>query len=100
MDTQVHVISDPRSGQVLDVPVGARLAVKFARRGLGQSRWRIAERPAYLVPLTDEGFDFDFVVFEGEGEEYAPLRLERFRPDRDGTTDERELYVVPRPRSF
>lgn len=98
MDTQVHVISDPRSGQVLDVPVGARLAVKFARRGLGQSRWRIAERPSYLVPLSNEGFDFEFVVFEGE--DAAPLRLERFRPDRDGTTDERELYVVPRPRSF
>jgi hypothetical protein len=96
MDTQVHVISDPRSGQVLDVPVGTRLAVKFARRGLGQSRWRIAERPAYLVPLTEEGFSFDFVVFEAD--DAAPLRLERFRPDREGTSDERELYVVPRQR--
>lgn len=96
MDTQVHVISDPASGQVLDVPVGTRLAVKFERRGLGESRWRIAERPAYLVPLSEEGFSFDFVVFEGEAA--APLRLERFRPDRAGTSDERELYVVPRPR--
>lgn len=96
MDTQVHVISDPASGQVLDVPVGTRLAVKFERRGLGESRWRIAERPSYLVPLSEEGFSFDFVVFEGE--DAAPLRLERFRPDREGTSDERELYVVPRSR--
>lgn len=98
MDTQVLTISDPCSGQVLDVPVGARLAVRFERRGLGQSRWRIAERPAYLVPIAEEGFTFDFVVFEGG--DAAPLRLERFRPDREGTSDERELYVVPRPRSF
>lgn len=97
MDTTVHVISDPHSGQVLDVPVGARLAVTFARRGLGQSRWRIAERPSYLVPIAEEAFAFDFVVFEGG--DAAPLRLERFRPDREGTSDERELYVVPRPRA-
>ncbi len=97
MDTNVHVISDPRSGQVLQAAVGSRLAVTFARRGLGTSRWRIAERPAYLVPIAEEGFSFNFVVFDGE--EPAPLRLERYRPDREGTTDERELYVVPCPRT-
>jgi len=60
------------------------------------SRWRIEESPGHLVPISQEDHHFTFVVFAGRpDEDYRPLRLVRFRPDRDCDVEERELHVLP-----
>lgn len=88
----IHVVHDPAPGQVLSVPAGARLALQF-RRGLGLSRWQVADRPGCLLPLEEGPHGFLFLVFgAGAGEEHT-LRLVRRRTDRSGPGEVRELTV-------
>jgi hypothetical protein len=92
-----HVLEDPVTGQVVDAGVGSCLRVSF-RRGLGTSRWRVADRPSYLVPLEEGDHDFSFLVFEPSGSEPGPadrtLRLVRQRVDRPDTAEVRCLTVT------
>ena len=92
-DDRIVVVSDPRPGTVVELTPGSQLAVRF-RRGLGASRWQIAELPRYLVPLAQANHEFQFLVF-GSPEETAPLRLERRQPDGELVREVCELLVVP-----
>lgn len=90
----VRVVRNPRSGIVLECPVASCLELRFTP-GL-VSTWRIEETPGHLVPISHGDHDFTFVVFDARPEdEPAPLRLVRFRPDRDGDVEVRELHVLP-----
>ncbi|MDF1604428.1 hypothetical protein [Nocardioides sp. YIM 152315] len=92
--TTVHVVHDPHPGQQLSVPAGARLAVRFRRRGLGLSRWQVVERPGYLLPLEEGPHGFLFLVFDVDGAtDEQPLRLVRRRVDRSGPGEVRDLVV-------
>ena len=91
--TAVHVVQDPQPGQQLDVPAGARLAVKFRRRGLGLSRWQVVDRPGYLLPLEEGPHGFLFLVFGDGATDEQPLRLVRRRVDRSGPGEVRDLTV-------
>jgi len=66
------------------------------------SRWRLEQSPGHLVPISQGNHHFTFVVFAARPEsEDQPLRLVRFRPDRDGAAGEvevRELHVLPSAR--
>jgi hypothetical protein len=88
----LHLVHDPQPGQELAVPAGARLAVKFRRRGLGLSRWHLVDRPGHLVPLEEDDHGFLFLVFP-EGDDDRPLRLVRRRIDRAERGEVRELTV-------
>ncbi|GAA1778358.1 hypothetical protein GCM10009795_025610 [Nocardioides hankookensis] len=91
--TPVHVIQDPQPGQHVVVPAGARLAVRFRRRGLGLSRWQVVDRPGNLLPLEEGPHGFLFLVFDADATEDQPLRLIRRRVDRSGPGEVRDLTV-------
>ena len=91
--TPVHVIQDPQPGQHVVVPAGARLAVRFRRRGLGLSRWQVVDRPGNLLPLEEGPHGFLFLVFDADATEDQPLRLVRHRVDRSGPGEVRDLTV-------
>lgn len=91
------VLDDPVTGQVVEVPVGSCLRLRL-RRSLGVSRWQVAERPSYLVPIEGGGHDLVFLVFgppEGDGSgAAATLRLVRHLSGRPDAPDVRVLTVV------
>ncbi len=91
------VLDDPVTGQVVEAPVGSCLRLRL-RRSLGASRWQVAERPSYLVPIEGGGHDLVFLVFgppEGDGPGVgATLRLVRHLSGRPDSPDVRELTVV------
>lgn len=89
--SQRHVFQDPQPGEVLTVPAGARLQVRF-RRSL--SSWRVAELPGHLVPLEQGSHGFEFLVFGTPEQQARPLRLVRQRADRTGTGEVRDLTVL------
>lgn len=89
-----HVLQDPPPGHVLRVSPGARVAVRFRRRGLGLSRWHLVDRPGHLVPLEEGDHGFVFLVFGGQGADDRPLRLVRRRVDRAGAEEFRDLIVL------
>lgn len=91
--TPVHVVHDPQAGLQLSVPAGCRLAVRFRRRGLGLSRWQVAERPGYLLPLEEGPHGFLFLVFDTGDLTEKPLRLVRRRVDRSGPGEVRDLTI-------
>lgn len=88
-----HVVSDPRTGHEVELPAGSRLQVVFARKGLGLSQWRVEDVPGHLVPLSEAGHDFCFLVFGGHGDQPRPLRLVRYRADSDETREVRDIMV-------
>jgi hypothetical protein len=90
----LHVLQDPQPGQVLTVPAGTRLAVRFRRRGLGLSRWQVVDRPGHLLPLEEGDHGFLFQVFGSEDSGEQPLRLVRRRIDRPGSGEVRDLTVL------
>ena len=73
---------------------GSRLEVRFRRRGLGLSRWQVADRPAHLLPLHEGDHGFHFLVFQGQEQGPQPLRLVRSRVDRPGSREVRDLVVL------
>jgi hypothetical protein len=93
-----HVLSDPKSGDVVQLPAGTHLQLTFRRRGLGSNEWRVAERPAHLMPLREVGADLQFLVFSSAlcsaGGVERPLRLVRRRTDRPDTTEVRDVTVL------
>lgn len=92
----VNVVSDPATGDVLTAEAGTYLQLRFARKGIVLSEWRIADRPGHLLPLDEGDHAFTFLVF-GDGAP-QPLRLARFRTDRSEPSEERELFVIPAQR--
>ena len=86
-----HVVEDPRAGDVLRVPAGSRLHVRF-RRTL--SSWRVEERPGHLVALEEGAHGFEFLVFGTPDPAARPLRLVRERADRTGPGEVRDLIVM------
>ncbi|WP_028637860.1 hypothetical protein [Nocardioides sp. URHA0032] len=91
---QHRILRDPKPGEIVRLPAGSRLEVRFRRRGLGLSRWQVEDRPAHLVPLDVGDHGFHFLVFHGEGEGPQPLRLVRSRVDRPGSGEVRHLLVL------
>lgn len=95
MATTTHrILRDPKPGEVVQVPAGSRLEVRFRRRGLGLSRWQVEDRPAHLLPLEVGSHDFHFLVFHGDRAGTHPLRLVRSRVDRPGSSEVRDLVVL------
>jgi hypothetical protein len=94
--TQYRILRDPKPGQLVRLPAGSRLEVRFRRRGLGLSRWQIEDRPAHLVPLEEGDHGFHFLVFAGQDEQPQALRLLRSRVDRPGSAEVRDLIVLVR----
>ena len=93
--SHLHVVSDPPCGEVIRLPAGSRLEVRFARPGLGISTWQIQDRPGHVLPLAEDRTGFSFLVFgEDEAAASRPLRLVRVRPDRAEPTDVRDLTVL------
>ncbi|WP_244930656.1 hypothetical protein [Nocardioides sp. W7] len=90
-----HVLEDPASGQVIDAGVGSCVQLVFRRR-LGASRWHVAERPSYLVPIEDDGHVFSFLVFGSEELTTAEgtLRLVRQRSGRPDSAEVRCLTLT------
>jgi len=93
VDDRIVVLSDPRPGTIVELTPGSQLAVRFRPR-LGSSRWQIAELPAHLLPLSQGGHQFQFLVF-GCPDGSEPLRLERWHPERELVHEVCELLVVP-----
>lgn len=91
--TPYRILRDPKPGQVVRLPAGSRLEVRFRRRGLGLSRWQVEDRPAHLVPLVEGDHGFHFLVFQGQDDRPQPLRLVRSRVDRPGSGEVRDLLV-------
>jgi hypothetical protein len=89
-----RVLRDPKPGQVVRVPPGGRLEVRFRRRGRGLSRWQVEDRPAHLVPLVETDHGFHFLVFQGPDDRPQPLRLVRRRIDRPGYGEVRDVLVA------
>ncbi|HTW16187.1 MAG TPA: hypothetical protein VMF51_13715 [Nocardioides sp.] len=90
-----HVLEDPASGQAVDARVGDCVQLVFRRR-LGASRWRVAQRPSYLVPIEDDGHVFSFLVF-GSAELASSgdtVRMERQRSGRPDSVEVRLLDVA------
>ena len=95
MATITHrILRDPKPGEVVRVPAGSRLEVRFRRRGLGLSRWQVEDRPAHLLPLAEGDHGFHFLVFRGDQAGPHPLRLVRKRVDRPGSGEVRDLVVL------
>lgn len=86
-----RVVEDPRPGDVLRVPAGSRLHVRF-RRSL--SSWRVEDRPGHLVTLEEGDHGFEFLVFGTPDESARPLRLVRLRADRSGPGEVRDVTVL------
>ena len=93
VDDRIVVLSNPRPGTIVELTPGSQLAVRF-RPPLGSSRWQIAELPAHLLPLSQGGHQFQFLVF-GSPDSSEPLRLERWHPERELVHEVCELLVVP-----
>lgn len=91
--TPHHILRDPKPGEVVRIPAGGRLEVRFRRRGLGLSRWQVEELPAHLVPLEVGDYGFHFLAFHGAATGPQPLRLVRSRVDRPGSGEVRDLLV-------
>lgn len=94
--SRLHVVRDPGSGHVVEVPAGTCVELTFPRRGHATSHWRIAERPGHLVPLATGRWSLQFLVFETGTPQ--PLRLVRACEDCEGCRsrgDVREILVVP-----
>jgi hypothetical protein len=91
--TRHHVLRDPRPGEVVRLPAGTQLEVRFRRRGLGLSRWQLADRPGHLVPLEEGDHAFRFLVFTGPDRAHR-LRLVRSRVDRSEPPEVRDLTVL------
>ena len=89
-----HVLTEPASGQVIDLPVGACLELKFRRPRLGLSQWHVEDRPPHLVPLQDTGHGFRFLVFGGSEGGAGALRLVRRRTERAELCEVRDLTVL------
>jgi len=85
------VVEDPRPGDVLTVPAGSRLHVRFSRT---LSSWQIADRPGHLVSLEEGDHGFEFLVFGTPETAPDPLRLVRQRADRTGPSEVRDLIVL------
>jgi hypothetical protein len=92
-EDRIVVVCDPRPGTIVELEPGSQLGIRF-RRGLGESRWHIADQPGHLLPLTQGGHEFQFLVF-GTGEGPQTLRLERRHPDREFVHEVCEVLVVP-----
>lgn len=93
MTPPLHVLRDPRPGELVRVPAGSRLEVRFRRRGLGLSRWQVEDRPGHLLPLRSDDHGFCFLVFRSGTGGPAPLRLVRRRVDRVESPEFRDLLV-------
>ena len=91
---QRRIFTDPRPGDVLSVPAGTRMQVRF-RRTL--SCWRVEDRPGHLVPLEEGSHGFEFLVFGTPDATGRPLRLVRQRADRTGPGEVREVIVLVTP---
>ena len=89
-----RTVQDPRAGDVLNVPAGTRLEVRF-RRTL--SSWHVEDRPGHLVPLQATGYDFEFLVFGTPQAAARPLRLVRQRAGRQEPGEVREVMVLVSP---
>ncbi len=88
----VHVVEEPTPGQVVELPAGSRLELRFRPRLKGGG-WEVAGSPGHVVPLVRDGHELTFLVFSGSGGGVeAPLRLVRRREARDAEV--RELTVV------
>lgn len=88
----VRTVHDPAAGRVISCAVGSRLVIRLGRLGL-VSRWRVDSHPCNLVPLVADGYQLEFLVFDGGCGE---LELARYR--RDGQVSESlVLYVEPVP---
>jgi hypothetical protein len=93
---RLHVVRDPSSGHVVEVPVGSCVELTFPPRGHATSHWRVEDRPGHLVPLASERWRLQFLVFETGTPQ--PLRLVRTCDDCEGCRgrgDAREILVVP-----
>ena len=97
LTTRHHVLTEPESGQVIDLPVGARLELKFRRSGLGLSAWHVEDRPPHLVPLQAGAHGFQFLAFRGAEGGSGALRLVRRRTERHEVSEVRHLTVVISP---
>lgn len=95
--TQHTVVTEPESGQVIALPVGARLELRFHRRGLGLSAWHVEDRPSHLVPLHEGSHGFQFLVFRGGEDRVGALRLVRRRSAGPDFSEVRDLTVVVSP---
>ncbi|WP_395658060.1 hypothetical protein [Nocardioides sp.] len=91
--TPHRILRDPKPGELVRIPPGGRLEVRFRRRGLGLSRWQVELRPAHLVPLEVGDHGFHFLAFRGAADDPQPLRLVRSRVDRPGSGEVRDLLV-------
>lgn len=90
---RIMLVSDPSPGTVVELNPGAQLGLRF-HKGLGASRWHIAELPAYLLPLSQDGHEFQFLVFGCTGSS-GVLRMERRHPEREFVHEVCELRIVP-----
>jgi hypothetical protein len=88
----VHVVEDPAAGQVVELPAGSRLELRFRRRLKGGG-WQVSDRPGHLVPLASDGHELTFLVFSGDVAA-EPLRLVRHREAQADPCEVRELRVV------
>lgn len=88
----VRTVHDPVPGRVISCAVGSRLVIRLGRLGLA-SRWRVSSHPCNLVPLVTDGYQLEFLVFDGHCGE---LELARYRRDGEvsGTLS---VYVDPVP---
>jgi len=91
----LRTVRDPRSGQVVESPVASCVEISFT--STLASRWRIEEAPGHLVPLSQTDDGFVFMVFSPRSEP-RPLRLVRFRVDREGDLEERVVHILPSDR--
>lgn len=89
-----HVLTEPASGEIIDLPVGACLEVKFRRPRMGLTKWHVEDRPSHLVPLEDTGHGFRFLVFGGHEGGTGALRLVRRHTERAETREVRDLTVL------
>jgi hypothetical protein len=61
----IHVVKNPAAGQIVEIPAGDRLDVRFTRVGL-TSTWEVVERPVNLVPLAVGRTSFSFLAFRSD----------------------------------
>ena len=93
---QIHLVTEPASGQVVELPAGSHLEVSFRRRGLTSS-WHVEQLPGHLLPLAAGANEFQFFVFDAPVQpEPTRLRLVRSCPGRDEPNEVRELTVLTR----
>ncbi len=94
-DMNVRTVHDPAPDRVIVCSVGSRLVIRLGRLGL-VSRWRVDAHPCNLVPLVSDGYQLEFLVFDGARGE---IELARYR--RDGQVSESlRVYVDPVPASI